>query len=465
MNGVDVDQWASEEFAASELGDTRRSRRLVRMAARAAANPAGRITQVFADSAEREAAFRFVENDAADTAAIGEAAHRGCAARCAEYPYVFVPADGSSLNLTDRQRKKRLGVVGARSIGARGLQVMTAIAVSPEGVPLGICGQVFWARQKRSRGSGKKHDRRRVQQKETRHWLTVMEQTRQSLSSTAPTTQPWFQLDRGGDAWPVILDGLEPGQLFTVRASHDRRLCDAKDEPRHYLWDTVEHAAPLGRYELEVPAGPHRKGRTATMEVRVSEVTLRLSDERTRKVFPATLFAVLAREVSRVPRNEEPIEWLLLTSYEVRTFEDARLVIYGYAQRWRVEEFHRIWKTGACNVEDTQLGDRDRIIRWSTILASVAMRLLRLTYLARKKPELPASVEFDREEIDATILLKKKTGYRRGQMPTIAEMVTWVAELGGYTGKSSGGPPGPIVIGRGLDRIQSLVEFLKSGEM
>ena len=68
-------------------------------------------------------------------------------------------------------------------------------------------------------------------------------------------------------------------------------------------------------------------------------------------------------------------------------------------------------------------------------------------------------------EIDATILLKKTTGRQPGEMPNIGEMVTWVAELGGYTGKSSGGPPGAIVIARGLERIQPVVEVLRDGKM
>ena len=38
-------------------------------------------------------------------------------------------------------------------------------------------------------------------------------------------------------------------------------------------------------------------------------------------------------------------------------------------------------------------------------------------------------------------------------VPTIAQAVRWIADLGGYTGKSSGGPPGSTTIGRGLERL------------
>lgn len=78
----------------------------------------------------------------------------------------------------------------------------------------------------------------------------------------------------------------------------------------------------------------------------------------------------------------------------------------------------------ACNVEGTLLGDRDHIIRWATILASVAIRILRMTYLARTQPETPADIEFSREEIDATIFLRRPGEFRRGQTPTIGQVTT-----------------------------------------
>ena len=92
------------------------------------------------------------------------------------------------------------------------------------------------------------------------------------------------------------------------------------------------------------------------------------------------------------------------------------------------------------------------------------MRILRMTYLARTKPEMLADCEFSQPEIDATIVLKRrKTKYKRGQVPTIGEIVRWIAELGGYTGKSSGGRPGALVLTRGLHRIEPLAQAFADG--
>jgi hypothetical protein len=454
-------KWAGEEFGRAELGDERRTRRLVKIAEATAGRPAGHITEVFDEGAGRTGAFRLMENDDVAPAAVAESASSACAHRSANEPFVFIPIDGSSLNLSDWGRTKGLGVVGARFVGAQGLIVMTAISVARDGTPLGLAGQAWWARRKATQR--RRHDKRGVETRETRYWLEVMQQVRRAHAREAPSCQPWFQLDRGGDAWPVILEGLEPGQLFTVRAARDRRLYRAEDRERRYLWQQLESEPVLGRYELAVQAGPGRQGRTASIEVRAAEVVLDLKEYYSKRHHRAPVWAVLAREVGSTPTGEKPIEWLLLTSYPVRTLDDAQLVVFGYSQRWRIEEFHRVWKTGACRVEDTQLRDRDAIVRWATILASVAVRILRLTYLARASPHLPSTTELSPAEIDAVIVLKKKPTYRRGDIPPIGTLVEWIAELGGYTGKSSGGPPGPLVIARGLERIQSLARALADG--
>jgi hypothetical protein len=452
--------WAEEEFGSADLGDRRRNQRLVEMAREVAERPGGKVTSVFRGSAAREGAFRLVENDAVDPQAIARASYEATARRCDQHPYVFVAVDGSSLNITDEGLSKGTGVVGARKVGARGFQVMTALAVGPDGTPLGLCGQEFWSRVERStRKKRGGRDKRPVEEKETVHWLRVMNQVRE-VFRPGIGPMPWFQLDRGGDAWPVILDGLEPGQLFTVRAVHDRRLrlesADVAD--RRYLRETLENEVVVARQELDLPATGGRRARRATIEIRARQVTLDFLIGSKRRTF-ASLWALLARESSKtVPSGEKPIEWLLLTSRPVSSPSEAQLVLFGYSQRWRIEEFHRLWKSGACHVEDTQLRDRDHIIRWATILAAVAVRILRMTYLSRKTPDIPATAEFSAAEIKAIILARRPA--KPPTVPSIALVVGWLADLGGYTGKSSGGPPGPIVLARGLQSIQLLAEVV-----
>ena len=185
-----------------------------------------------------------------------------------------------------------------------------------------------------------------------------------------------------------------------------------------------------------------------------------MKDPRTDKETHAALGVVLTREVDTTPAGEKPIEWLLYTTRRVATVQQACEVIRAYSLRWRIEEFHKTWKSGLCRVQDTQLRSAPAIQKWAMILAAVAVRAVRLSYAARRTPEAPASDQLTEAEIDAVIVLRRPEGYGLGDRPALHFVVRWIAEIGGYVGKSSGGPPGPIVIGRGLREVESAVRTI-----
>ena len=87
--------WAEAEFGGAELGDRRRSRRLVDMAAEVYGCRAGTITRAYRSSASREGAFRLLENPAVHSEKIVECVERAAARRCAGFEKVIVPVDGT----------------------------------------------------------------------------------------------------------------------------------------------------------------------------------------------------------------------------------------------------------------------------------------------------------------------------------------------------------------------------------
>ena len=103
--------------------------------------------------------------------------------------------------------------------------------------------------------------------------------------------------------------------------------------------------------------------------------------------------------------------------------------------------------------DDVFLRRREHFFKWATLASAVAARLERIKLLSREAPTRPALDEFTRDEIDATIALRKPKGIAFGAEPTLGDVTRWIADLGGYTGKSSGGPPGIRVLTRGFDRV------------
>jgi hypothetical protein len=368
--------WAREEFGHARLGDERRTSRAVAMAATALARPGGRVSDVFSDDADRQGAYDFLESDAVHAEGLITAMGEACARRCAEHRFVFVPVDGSSLRLIDRYRAKDFGVIGTYQAGARGIWFVDAIAVSPAGVPLGCFAIRRWTR-------GAPLGRRRsysmrVSEKETQHWLDAIDDVRSRLQAEASHTRAWFQLDREADGWPK-LDHLSSGNnLFTVRAAWNRRVRVAHG--RSYLREVLRRRAPCGSYLLEVSEGRGRTERLACMETRAATVTLDLLDKRTKKRWALKLNAVWTREVDTTPRGEKRLEWLLLTNASIDTPADVELVVHGYAHRWRIEDFHRSWKSGVCDVESTQLRATSHVIK---------CYVARCRGLTRRTPQAP----------------------------------------------------------------------------
>src|SRR5258708_805159 len=125
--------WAEAAFGHAELGDPRRTERLVTLAAEVARRPAGTVLQACATSASREGAFRLLENDAVRTGAVRDAMVQATTLKCSAKKLVFVPMDGTSLGLTDNAGSRGLGGVGAWKMGGRGVQVMSALAVEQDG--------------------------------------------------------------------------------------------------------------------------------------------------------------------------------------------------------------------------------------------------------------------------------------------------------------------------------------------
>lgn len=471
-------RWAREEFGAIEVGDERRASRLINMATRAAERPGGKISEVFSEDRERQGAYDLLESGRVNAGALLLAMGNATGLRAVAEPFAYVAVDGASITLTDREQTKDFGRVGNQD-NLRGLKVINALGIDPRGVPLGLFTQVWWARprapvrtgSKKQRRAQKKESKRRRSsgEKETRYWLQAIEETAAHAKETG--AKLWFQLDREADCQAILMKLTDSNHQFTVRGSWNRVIEDA-DEDGHLLqW--LESRAPQGAYELDVPAGPQRTARRARLAVRWGRVVLRLRNDRHLPEQLLEINAVWAREQRTCPAGEKPLDWLLLTSAEVRSLDDAREVIFGYTLRWRIENFHKTWKTGACNVEETQLRSQQAATVWATLLAAVAARIERLKLLSRSEPDKPASIELDSYEIRALILLKraikKKTETIPDTMPTIRHATLWIAELGGYTGgytgRTTGGPPGTITIRRGLDYLKPAAELLRRLEV
>jgi hypothetical protein len=98
----------------------------------------------------------------------------------------------------------------------------------------------------------------------------------------------------------------------------------------------------------------------------------------------------------------------------------------------------------------------------------VAWRIMYLTHLGRRCPELPCSVVFEEAEWKSVVAVDQAAEIKKGKRskskgrgggntaePTLGEMTLLVARQGGYLGRKHDGPPGAQVMWQGLERVRN----------
>lgn len=459
-------QWGQEEFGHARLGHQSRNKRLIKMAARAAEAPAGHITAVYDAAAERTAAYRFVEQwQGFDFQDISNATARATATRCRGDDFVFCALDVSTLSIDDPNNIRGLGPIDDYVHSQRGLMMLNALATHPDGTPAGLGGQLWWSRGEHPRSTASR--KRPFEQKESRYWLELADQVSQTFGDYAPDTRLWFQIDAAGDFRQMLAWASEqPFHWTTIRVAQKHRLVETTpDKTERYLYQRLKAQPIKAQFSLDIPQTQKHQARRADFVLRWCPINFVLRQRNTQKqVGEASFTAIWVHEVGSTPADEEPLSWWLVTTYPVEYTVDALMAVLGYSKRWRVEDFHRTWKT-VCQVEQTKLRTREAILRWATILAAVAMRIERIKHLARTTPEAPADQEFSAEEVEAIILLRKPPGVAQKAMPTLEQAVIWLAQLGGYAQNPKRSPPGTTTIARGLQKISPVVELLQHFEL
>lgn len=364
--------WAREIFSGAKLGDRRNTTRLVKIASNTVASPGDSfVAGCHGSSAQIEGTYRWLENDSIDHEEIIKA---GCqsSARWIEETEgdILAAADTSKLRYNHSIREE-LGPLshGAKGgAGMRGLLVHSTVFQSAlTGETFGMGDQVYWRREDGARG--KKHKRKQLdyEQKESFKW-------EYSISRVAERFVDYldriiFVLDRESDIYELLMHLVGNDLRYVVRASWNRRLLESEQG----IFDKLSSSPVLGKVLLNVPQKGGRQSRKAALEIRSSTLTL-TSPSRDNTLPELKLNVVQAKENVA----KDPISWTLLTSEPVGTLEQVLYVLRCYGLRWKVEDFHKGWKTAGTNVEGLRLQSEGAILRAATVLAFVAIRLSQL---------------------------------------------------------------------------------------
>ena len=329
----------------------------------------------------------------------------------------------------------------------------STLAVSPQGQFFGLLHAHCWARPKRKKSRRARSRRqKKISEKESFRWLESFRHVGR-LALRYPDLK-WVSVsDREGDIYEVLREATAPEHRagLLVRARHDRSVLNRRSKS---LFKYLRRLPEAGAHTVSVPRHENQKAREATLSIRFAQVNFPAPKHHA-KASSLRLWAVWAQEIDP-PRGQKPIQWCLLTTVPVHTLADAIQRIAWYVKRWRIEEFHRVLKSG-CQVEARQLTTRLRLQRALAIDMVVAWRIMDLSKAARLHPEAPADRWLSPDQWQALYCYVHKTQIPPQEPPTIAQAVLWIAQLGGFLARKSDGHPGPTTLWRGLQRLNDIV--------
>lgn len=377
-------------------------------------------------------------------------AHRDATvARIAVHSRILVASDTTNLDLTTHDSIDGLGYLDGKK--RMGLMSHSALAVTTDGVPLGLLHQEVWARIPEEHGKTKSRAQRETGDKESQKWLNALEAVQAAVPDTTNTI---IIGDRESDVYALFNYPREAHVELLVRSAQNRRL-----KENGLLHDAVRAVLPGGTLTVEVPRADGRKARKAKLTLRFTTVSILAPKNAKHRIgLPPIEVQVVLAEEETPPEGTTPISWLLLTTLPVANAGQAAECVTFYRRRWMVERFHYVLKSG-CKIEELQLHSLNA---FETALATfdvVAWRLLQLTYQARLTPDAPCDVVFERVEWEALCVRSSKSPNAPKKPPSIREAIRMVAQLGGFLGRKGDGEPGVKTLWVGLNALHECVEM------
>lgn len=459
--------WIESEILGSEFKDQRLTARFRQIMSKLASSSGQTIPQICEDWAATKAMYRFLSNDRVDESEIlsGHFSSTFSRIEATESP-VLILHDTCEFTYK-RENAEELGFTRKIAVPKRyregrklehqvcGLLMHASLAITQEGLPLGLTSAKFWTRKVfKNTAQMKRHinpTRIPIEAKESVKWLENIRQTHDNASDDA---SKFIHIgDRESDIYELFKDCDDLGSYFIARScvnrfADDSTICEVMNDPMRAYKHQIEFIDGDGKSII------------AGLEVKVQKVSLHPPKGKEKAFDDVGVFIVSAVERSK-PKDREQIRWNFLTNLPIKNKKDAIQVLEWYKQRWKIETFFKIMKSGF-KAEESKLRTADRLARLLAIIVIMSWRIQWTTMMARAEDNIRPELAFDITEVN---ILKKFYKIPQDEHPNTQAFVVLLARLGGYLARSNDLPPGIIVIWRGFRRLNDLREGfeLRSG--
>jgi hypothetical protein len=460
--GVDPDDrdWIGEELTGCCFPDARLGARFRKLVEGLAGSEGNSLPMACQDWANTKAAYRFFDNDRVSEEAILEGHFQATAQR-------FAATDGPILVLHDttefsfrRSSPEKIGFIGTSNSGhdkkgrlrehtVCGLLMHSSLAVTSDGLPLGLSAIKFWTRDKFKGTAALKRKinptRVPIEQKESYRWL---ENVRQSTARLQADRCVHIG-DRESDIYELFCTADELGTSFVVRTCVDRLAGDGE----HTIADEMAMVRRRFVHTVEV-YDRNRRPDQAKLDLRFRTIKV-LPPVGKQKRYPSLDLTVIHAIERDQPKNRARIEWKLITNLPVRSRQDVIEKLDWYAMRWKIEVFHKVLKSG-CRAEDAKLRTAERLVKLIAVFCILSWRIFWMTMLNRAAPQAPPETALTALEVKILNQLVPDKNPERASLQRLSVYLTKIAKLGGYLARKKDPPPGNTVMWRGLSRLTDI---------
>lgn len=431
---TDYSSWAKNDWMSIDFGDKRLNSRAVEIGADFFRNPFVSPPKMLRSFKKIKAFYRFMDSDKVSHDLLISNHVAEARKRLSDHHLILAIQDSSTV-VFDRE----FSVEGAYDVGnIEGIVIHNTISVIPlkeNGIVDGLLNQIVIKRKaKRERSPA---------DNESKVWKESILAVEKPENTTIVDV-----MDRGADALEIMHYSKELAHEYIVRAKQNRYI---NDDKYRYLFDFARALPVLKRVQMGVNKSSAQKKRTATLGVAYSSVTLD-TPKNNQRIKPLACTIIHIREIN-CPKNQEPIEWFLLTSLPVASIDNALQVMQYYSFRWIIEEYHKCLKTGF-RLEKTQLQTIQRIENLLGFISVSAVKLLQMRDIVRRNPGADARDYVSGEDIE---IIQEYYGLKDKQM-TVDKFLRCIAQMGGFLNRKSDGNPGWQSIWEGWKYFMGLKE-------
>lgn len=420
--------------------------------------------------AETKAAYRFFEQDSVTPESIlFPHIERTIERMTKAKGRMLLVNDSTDFTMKHLEEVDGLGVLSHDQLPA--CLMHTMLAFDESRTCFGLVENRFLHRTPEEIGKKAHNNLRPIEEKESYRWIQSYRRACELQSEF--DQEIVFVADREADIVELFVESKiqESPASIILRSCHNRTIIE-QDGTKVRLNTSLKNAPVVGELKFTIPSirarkgrdcsKKRRKGREVTQKVKVKKVMIRPPSYKKNNLPEVELTVICCKEVN-TPDGGKPVDWNLLTTMEVCSFSDVENIVNAYLNRWGIETFFHVLKTG-CRVEKTRFHSAKKVLPYLSIYLIIAWRVMLVTYFSRSNPTLPCTVIFTEKEWHCiyTLSCKKRPPKKPPPLEYIAKLV---ASRGGYQGRKSDGPPGVMTIWRGLRYFDDFLDGLTCYQM